>query len=501
MELDVASAIEEILDRRKTVSIQGLGSLVLENYSAKLSEDGRSMKPPSAKLTFYNTQTKNKPLRKYIAEEYSITKDQATRAINKFSESVVNALSNYGEVNIKGVACIQRQGGEIHVKASDAYITKYYKGLPSVTLNKDLDKNAGKGDTDRAVEGKAAAATLAATTAATTAASKISPDRLSPATPTTPHPAAPNSPIAKPVSPAPKGETSQLAQPKSTPAPAKPSGSLSKPISPATAKPISPSPSKPVKKPPIQPRSGTATSSNESMGQSATGLSINELFSSNKPAAENLAGNVKTNQNKALTSTYTKTNDKLIPPTNTNNPPPPPVYVEEKKEWKGPFLGCLGLLLLCFLLYKGCNKIIGYSADGASSVVDASKESLQKAGDLAESTTAKANEMLDTDSEEDGATSDNDSEGMSSTTSNTNNLSECIIITGVFSRYKNIEKMINLVERNGYKSYQEEYGSYTRVGLTFDCEDVDLASYLAKVRRQISRRAWYLQPELYVEYK
>lgn len=166
MEVDVASAIEEILDRRKTVSINGLGSLMLENRSAKVSEDGTEIQPPSAILSFFDTQTQNKPLRKYLADKYDLTKDQSKKAINKFSESVVNALSNYGEVNIKGVAYIQRKGGQIRVQANDGFINKYYKNLPAVPLKSTATTNETPASkTDKKVIATAAATGLAATVA------------------------------------------------------------------------------------------------------------------------------------------------------------------------------------------------------------------------------------------------------------------------------------------------------------------------------------------------
>ena len=510
MEIDVASAIEEMLDRRKTVSINGLGSLVLENYSAKVSDDGGSIRPPSAKLAYYDTQTKNKSLRKYISEEYNITREQAAKAISKFSESVVNALSNYGEVNIKGVVYIQRKSGQIHVKASDSFITKYYKGLSPVSIdNKSTSGDKLKSRADKGVIGQAAA-TIAATTAAVTSASnKLSVDKPTsasavPSTAGTANKLSADKPSASSAVPSTAGAANKPVAKPYSPPPASASKKAAIPVS-STPTPQGPPPAKPVSPPIKAPTPAANSLPKSSTSQPATGLSINELFSANNPSTEKSTANIKTNQNKAITSGHTNTNEKVIPPTTTNynnNPaPPPPVYVKEKTGWGGPILGLLGLLLFCFLMYKGCNKIMGYNEGATSTVADTTEEGMQNAGERAESTSAKASELSGSDAENNNSNADGGTEDYeSSSTGAGTDLSECIIITGVFSRYSNIDKMINLIERKGYQSYQEAYGSYTRVGLTFDCKNVDLESYLSKIRKQISRRAWYLQPELYVEY-
>lgn len=80
-------------------------------------------------------------------------------------------------------------------------------------------------------------------------------------------------------------------------------------------------------------------------------------------------------------------------------------------------------------------------------------------------------------------------------------IEKCIIVTGVFSTEPNINKMKDLITKAGYTSYSEKNGVYTRVGLEFDCTDVNLEEYIQQVRKSISPRAWYLNPELYVAYK
>jgi hypothetical protein len=77
---------------------------------------------------------------------------------------------------------------------------------------------------------------------------------------------------------------------------------------------------------------------------------------------------------------------------------------------------------------------------------------------------------------------------------------ECIIIVGSFIKSLNTIKMVSLLERKGYKVHQSEYKGFTRVGIKYNCANVDLEDYLQDIRKKISKRAWYLEPDLDVPY-
>ncbi len=78
---------------------------------------------------------------------------------------------------------------------------------------------------------------------------------------------------------------------------------------------------------------------------------------------------------------------------------------------------------------------------------------------------------------------------------------KCKIVVGSFKKPTNITRMISRLERKGYKSYTHQHNGLTRVGLIFNCTNTDLKSYIQKVRKEIIRTAWYLDPQLRVEYK
>jgi len=64
-----------------------------------------------------------------------------------------------------------------------------------------------------------------------------------------------------------------------------------------------------------------------------------------------------------------------------------------------------------------------------------------------------------------------------------------------------VKKMEEKLLSQGYDVHTEEYGPHTRVGFRFDCSEEDKPEYLHKIRAKYARKAWYLVPELYVEYR
>ena len=77
---------------------------------------------------------------------------------------------------------------------------------------------------------------------------------------------------------------------------------------------------------------------------------------------------------------------------------------------------------------------------------------------------------------------------------------ECIIVVGSFIKSLNAIKMASLLERKGYKVFRSEYKGFTRIGLRYECGDEDLEAYIQNIRKKISKRAWYLDPDLDVPY-
>ena len=162
-----------------------------------------------------------------------------------------------------------------------------------------------------------------------------------------------------------------------------------------------------------------------------------------------------------------------------------PIYKEGKPSILRPLLLIFAILLLLALCYKGCTSFLFNDNGNASNKANQAKISRTNLDDIApvDSISAGALEEMRKDKSLIPASG------------------ECKIITGVYSRYVNVERMRDKLYNAGYTVYTEPLGTYTRVGLIYDCnQETDLEAYLQEVRRTISKKAWYLDPSLYVDY-
>lgn len=150
-----------------------------------------------------------------------------------------------------------------------------------------------------------------------------------------------------------------------------------------------------------------------------------------------------------------------------------------KRIW-GSILIVIALLISCFLIYDACNVYKHNKAIKQNEAHENKGINLSEA-EAGDDTAAAMLEGSELDPQPAA-------------------LDSCIIITGVFASQNNVSKMIDKVRSFGYQPYTEVNGLYVRTGLIFECSDKDLESFIRQVRRQISAKAWYLQPELYVAY-
>ncbi len=515
MEIDIASAIEEMLDRRETVCIEGIGSLTLENLSAKFSKDGKTMSPPSAHLTYYDTQTKNKPLRKYLAKKYGLSKEDAQSAIAMFSQSVLTALDKKKEVNIEGILKFEKKGGKVKMTPLKGYLEKYYKGLPIVPAKKLKKKN--KSEEKKTKQTKQVLPKFKVKAAQPNpkfAEPKFAEPKVKKETVLKTYPASTKAPSLaktqapkKEADPTPAKKTIEKISKSIIP---KKKSSIADPVIIPSTK-IAPSAKAPVKAEPKQTTVGKATMATSAALAAASTktksaisdvkaasptpsketnapkeMSLNEKLRQSqgtKTPPKSTVATTTTNTSKATSITKNETTKPFTLSSDTGYTSVPP-----KKEGLGclgPFMGLLGILLLCFLLWKGCNCLVDKGGAAKNS----------------------ATEMLSSDQASDDSSPIESQGGSESSDSSSDTqqiaaeVEECIIITGVFSDYRNVKRMEEKLASYGHNVYTEEYGPHTRVGFRYDCSDEDLPEYLHKIRAQISRKAWYLVPELYVEYR
>ncbi len=144
-------------------------------------------------------------------------------------------------------------------------------------------------------------------------------------------------------------------------------------------------------------------------------------------------------------------------------------FHEEKKEKRSliwPILALLILILICFISFRTCQYLRSNSGETEQFVSD---------------------EPIETGLGDDSLLSDLPD--------------SCIIITGVFASSANVERMDEKLLAAGYEIYHETHGPYTRVGLSFECQDLILEDYIQNIRSSIADKAWYLDPLIHVEYE
>lgn len=490
MEIKVATAIEELLDRRETVTLVGIGSIKLESLSAKISEDKKTIAPPQVKLGFYEVQTENEPLRKYLMYQYKLTKKEANKAIKKYSQSVLNSLANYGEVKLEGIATISTSEGKYELKAIDSFKAKYYEGLPVLPISKLGDSS-------------------------TTEPIKETPQPK----PATQKPAIQNqsSPAVAKREETVRKEDLKLAKPAIPPSPPRPKeikDSDTKTAAASASSKMSSTADKVLKATGVSAAAGALGKTASSIKETAASgiktekpMNLNEkLALKNKSATTATASSVKSTTPKTTIATTKPKSRYELPPQRT------PVSIPPKKEsfgCLGPFLGLLGLLLFAFLIWKGISCIMNTDTPklaATEKLSDAAENLAEKAGETMDDATAKigaAKDEIVTAAEE---TAGKVSEAVSDvveqeTDSYPQGISEtCIIIIGSFSNYQNVNAAERKLKDRGYTVYVEEYGPYTRVGFEFDCKGKNLQAYIRDIRRSIESKAWYLQPKLHVDY-
>lgn len=70
---------------------------------------------------------------------------------------------------------------------------------------------------------------------------------------------------------------------------------------------------------------------------------------------------------------------------------------------------------------------------------------------------------------------------------------KCIIITGAFSRMRNVNEMTNKLQAAGYAVYTENIGSLTRVGAVIPCTPAEFEFHFSYIRSNIESGSWLLE--------
>jgi cell division septation protein DedD len=70
---------------------------------------------------------------------------------------------------------------------------------------------------------------------------------------------------------------------------------------------------------------------------------------------------------------------------------------------------------------------------------------------------------------------------------------KCIIVTGSFSRMRNVSQMTDLLQELGYAVYTENLGQMTRVGAVIECDGDQLETHLMNLKANVEPASWVLE--------
>ncbi|NNE14738.1 MAG: hypothetical protein HKO66_13670 [Saprospiraceae bacterium] len=417
MQIDIAESIRETLAERNPVGLYGLGTLSLDHVPADFGHLRKSLYPPKMDMIFTETMSNNSAIIDWLSLKYDITIEEAQKAFTSFCEKLLNAMVNYGKVNLQGVAYFYKDEDQIlRCEPDQQFLSLFYRGLPEVEIsllsaNKDV---------------------------------------------ITPPPVVP---VDKPDS------QSQLIE-NDIETIEDNFGNIEEEIELIEDK-AEEIEEVQEREEPIEHEAFDISLTNEkeeseSLGSTATPVIVNEISET-------------VDNTKVVQSELTEpTNEVTWNPDNSNAKWDEGDSIFNLKT----LLLLLALLLLLCIGYYACNKLMNNKgvlppSDDPTNLIDEDNPDL-------------AAGLIDSSSLENGTVA----------------LPEkCIIITGAFKYSRNAIRMQDKLVRAGYDVYKETNGNLTRVGFKYDCKNENLEDYLQNIRRTISKKAWYLDPSLYVEYE
>jgi len=499
LNIDIASAIEELLDRRESVCLPGFGTLILEHLSAKLDTEQSTISPPAIKLSYYDTYTSIDPLVNYISTKYKLSQKEAKKAVSVFSERFINVLLNYEEVSIKNIARFIKKDGKIIIEPLETYISKYYRDFAKIKL-KELNNDykviptavISQLESDNEANDHSDAATATEDhdqiEEGVELDSAVDLQNLLPEPTEVEHE---ELDTAKLLVDNLKEEASEevdiengLEQDVETLIPEKkddkdadePSSSNYEDKEKTTDVIIINDTSEKKIITPIPSAQDNTVVTNSIIKKSKEELDIKNKLEEVRGQGSEIIGKVKSEVAQAKNET-TEPNQAVAETISEYFEfEETPVYIDGNNFSWLKWLGILFMSgLIFFGVWKGCMTTEKPKQSAQTLHKEMSEETLARESNDSnkDNKTVIKNTLVTTD--------------------------DCIIITGVYTSETNIESMKASLVDLGYDIYTESYGPYTRVGISFTCGDTDLKEEMYKVRSKTNATAWYLQPRVQVD--
>lgn len=131
MKIDIQYYIRQVLREQRKVYIPEIGTLILSQTPAYISEDKSEVHPPSIDILFDGSESKDKSLKRYIKETGKYSKSDINAAITSYTQSTFDNLINNNVNHIEQVGTLSQDSvsGKVGFTPSFDAFTKEYKDL------------------------------------------------------------------------------------------------------------------------------------------------------------------------------------------------------------------------------------------------------------------------------------------------------------------------------------------------------------------------------------
>ncbi len=136
MKIDIPYFIRQVLREQRKVYLPEIGTFILSQSPAQISDDKSLIHPPSLNILFNDDPSTDHSLKKYIQETDRFTNSKIDKAISDYSQSAFNKLININSNKINGLGTLIRNEelDKITFEPVLDLFTKEFRNLSSLSI-------------------------------------------------------------------------------------------------------------------------------------------------------------------------------------------------------------------------------------------------------------------------------------------------------------------------------------------------------------------------------
>lgn len=137
MKIDIPYYIRQVLREQRKIYLPEIGTFMLSQIPAQISNDKFLIHPPSLNISFDDDPSTDQSLKKYIQETNKFSNTKIDKAISEYTQSTFNKLINVNTNKIEGLGTLVRNDDidKVSFVPSMDPFTREYACLPSLSIN------------------------------------------------------------------------------------------------------------------------------------------------------------------------------------------------------------------------------------------------------------------------------------------------------------------------------------------------------------------------------